>query len=62
MLENVIKIQFTFADISVPQYVTIRAAPGLMGPANMCDTLFLSNRIFYACLLLAPVEDFHPIL
>ena len=38
MVDNFIVIQLTFAEMFVPQDFTIRAAPGLMGPANMCDT------------------------
>ena len=36
MVEHFIVIQLTFAEIFVPQDLTIRAAPGLSGPANTC--------------------------
>ena len=36
MVENFIVRQSTFAEVCVPQYVTIRAAPGLSGPADTC--------------------------
>ena len=39
MIENFIVIQLTFAEIFVPQDFTIRTAPGLSGPANICDDL-----------------------
>ena len=38
MVENFIVIQLIFAEIFVPQdfTISIRAAPGLSGPANTC--------------------------
>ena len=46
MVENFIVIQLIFAEKFVSQDFTIRAAPGLSGPANTCAGLL----IFIQCI------------
>ena len=48
--ENFTVIHLIFAEIFVPQDFTIRAAPGFMGPANMCG--LQQHKIF----LIAPIQ------
>ena len=36
MVDNLTVIHLIIAEIFIPQYFTIRAAPGFMGPANRC--------------------------